>query len=156
MSLSATLTPDDHGRVPKVEVHHRRRSARTLANRRYLARLAVDLARAAGAKVVTRTNFPPLLLHVHSTMRMGTDESNSVLDPSGATRAIGNIYVADNSALANALGGPHPTLTTQALATRTAEKLFRWHFDGDPWVGREPPVSSVDDAVTKAVLARGL
>ena len=65
------------------------------------------------------------------------------------------LYIADNSVLANALGGPNPTLTTQAVATRTAEKIFRLEFGGDPWVGRESPVSSIDPAVTKAVLARG-
>ena len=56
----------------------------------------------------------------------------------------------------NSLGGPNPTLTTQALATRTAEKIFVRYFGGDPWVGRESPVSSVDDTVTQAVLAAGL
>ena len=34
------------------------------------------------------------------------------------------LFVSDNSALANGLGGPNPTLTTQAHATRTAEKMF--------------------------------
>ena len=61
-----------------------------------------------------------------------------------------------NVPLANALGGPNPTLTTQALATRTAEKVFRLYFGGDPWVGREAPVSSIDQAVTQAVLHRSL
>jgi len=58
--------------------------------------------------------------------------------------------------LATALGGPNPTLTTQALATRTAERIFRLYFEGDPWVGREAPVSSIDHSVTQAVLQRGL
>ena len=58
--------------------------------------------------------------------------------------------------LPNSVGGPNPTLTTQALATRTAEKIFVRYFGGDPWVGRESPVSSVDDTVTQAVIAAGL
>ena len=62
------------------------------------------------------------------------------------------LFVADNAALANALGGPNPTLTMQAIATRTAEKVFGLYFGGDPWVGREAPVSSIDDSVTNAVL----
>jgi hypothetical protein len=41
-------------------------------------------------------------------------------------------------------------------ATRTAEKIFVRYFGGDPWVGRESPVSSVDDTVTQVVLAAGL
>jgi hypothetical protein len=64
--------------------------------------------------------------------------------------------VADGSALANAIGGPNPTLTIDAVATRTAEKIFRRYFDGDPWVRFERPVSSIDLKVTLAVLARGL
>ena len=39
---------------------------------------------------------------------------------------------------------------------RTAEGIFRRYFGGDPWVQREAPVSSVDPAVTAAVIARGL
>ena len=45
--------------------------------------------------------------------------------------------------------------TAQALATRTAESIFTRYFDGDPWVARESPVSSVDDTVTAAVAAAG-
>ena len=66
------------------------------------------------------------------------------------------LFIADNSALANSLGGPNPTLTSQALATRTAEQIFQRYFGGDPWVGREAPVASTADAVTQAVIARGL
>jgi choline dehydrogenase-like flavoprotein len=69
---------------------------------------------------------------------------------------VKRLFVADNSALANCLGGPNPTLTTQALATRTAEKIFTRYFDGDPWVKRDSPMSSIDPRVTKAVRARGL
>ena len=51
---------------------------------------------------------------------------------------------------------PNPTLTTQAIATRTAEKIFQRYFDGDPCVTSEAPVSSIDPAVTAAVLELGL
>ena len=66
------------------------------------------------------------------------------------------LFIADNAALANGLGGPNPTLTSQALATRTAEKIFQTYFDGDPWVGTEAPISSIDDRVTSAVLGQPL
>jgi choline dehydrogenase-like flavoprotein len=66
------------------------------------------------------------------------------------------LFVADNSALANGIGGPNPTLTTQALATRTAERIFHRYFNGDPWVTREAPVSSIDRSVTRAVVSRGI
>jgi choline dehydrogenase-like flavoprotein len=76
-----------------------------------------------------------------------------VLDASAESRWVERLFVADNSALPNALGGPNPTLTTQALATRTAEKIFVRYFGGEPWVGHESPLSSVDDAVTAAVMS---
>jgi choline dehydrogenase-like flavoprotein len=79
-----------------------------------------------------------------------------VLDRHGEARAVERLFVADNSALANALGGPNPTLTTQALATRVAERVVRRYFDGAPWVEREAPTSSIDDGVTRAVRERGL
>ena len=85
-------------------------------------------------------------------MRMGTDPSNSVLDASAEAHEVGRLFIADNSALANSLGGPNPTLTTQALATRTAEKIFVKYFGGQPFVGQETPISSIDDRVTRAVL----
>jgi choline dehydrogenase-like flavoprotein len=149
VTLSETMAPDAHGPVARVELRHR--SARTAANREFLAARAVELARAAGAREVLRVNWAPVLLHMHSTMRIG-----AVLTSDAESRSVERLFVADNSALPNALGGPNPTLTTQALATRTAEKIFVRYFGGDGWVGHESPVSSVDDSVTRAVLAAGL
>jgi choline dehydrogenase-like flavoprotein len=116
----------------------------------------VQLARSLGAIKVYRINKPPFVIHSHCTMRMGTSELDSVLDGHAESRWVQGLFVADNSALANGLGGPNPTLTTQALATRTAEWIFQRHFGGDAWVTREAPVSSVDAAVTRAVIRRGL
>ena len=149
VTLSTVLAPDAHGQVARIEL--RRRTPRTLANREFLGTQAVAILRAAGAREIVRMNWAPILLHIHSTMRMGP-----VLTGDAESRWIERLFVADNSALPNGLGGPNPTLTTQALATRTAEKIFGRYFGGDPWVGRESPVSSVDDTVTAAVLAAGL
>ncbi len=84
-------------------------------------------------------------------MRMGQNAADSVLDSSGEARWVKRLFVADNSALANGLGGPNPTLTTQALATRTAEKIFERYFGGDRWIGKEEPVSSIEPAITQAI-----
>jgi choline dehydrogenase-like flavoprotein len=89
-------------------------------------------------------------------MRMGVGAATSVLTPNAEARWVKRLFIADNSALANAIGGPNPTLTTQAVATRTAERIFQMHFGGAPWVGKTTPVSSIDPAVTEAVLERGL
>ncbi len=98
-----------------------------------------------------RIDFSPLPLHVHSTLRMGLDPADSVLDEHAEARWVDRLFVADNAALANALGGPNPTLTNQALATRTAERIFARWFGGDPWVGAESPVSSLDPRVSAAL-----
>jgi hypothetical protein len=152
VSLSSAFPPDEHGAVAKVEFHHRSRSQRTLSNRAFLTGKAVELLRAGGATEVHHIDWPPLILHVQSTMRMGLGESDSVLGVNAEARFVKRLFVADNAALANGLGGPNPTLTTQALATRTAEKIFRQYFGGDPFVGREAPVPSIAHAVTAAVL----
>lgn len=156
VTLSPVFPPDEHGAVPRIEIHHRNRSARTIANREFLVSDAVRLLRGLGAKKVYRIHKPPFVIHSHSTMRMGLDVEDSVLDASAEARWVKRLFVADNSALANGLGGPNPTLTTQALATRTAETIFQRYFDGDAWVGREAPVTSIDPAVTRAVIARSL
>ena len=100
--------------------------------------------------------WPPLILHVQSSMRMGLDEKDSVLDANAESRAVKRLFIADNAALANGIGGPNPTITSQAVATRTAEKIFQLYFDGDPWVRTESPVSSINDKVTRSVLAAKL
>jgi choline dehydrogenase-like flavoprotein len=71
-------------------------------------------------------------------------------------RGAFRLFISSNSALANGLGGPNPTLTIQALATRTAEKIMGKYFDGEPWVGIETPTNLIDDKVTQAVIDRGL
>lgn len=156
VTLSTTLPPDEHGPAPRVEVRHRNRSARTMRNREFLAGKAVDLLRAAGTVGVQRVGWPPILLHIHSSMRMGLSDSDSVLDENAESRWVKRLFVADASALANGIGGPNPVLTIQALATRTAEKIFQLYFDGAPWVQTEAPVSSIDSMVTDAVIERGI
>ena len=143
---------DEHGPVAAVDMRHRNRSARTLSNRDFLAQRAAEMLRNAGALSVHRANWPSILLHIHSSMRMGLDPANSVLDDGAEAREVPGLFIADNSALANGIGGPNPTLTTQAVATRTAEKIFGRYFGGDPWVDTESPVTSIDRSVTDAVV----
>lgn len=150
VTLSSAMQPDVHGAIARVELPFHLSSQRTVRNREFLVARAVEILRAAGAREVARMNWPPFLLHIHGTLRMGASALDSVVDDAAEARAVKRLFVADNSALANALGGPNPTLTTQALATRTAEKIFERYFGGSPWVGREASVSSVDDAVTRA------
>ncbi|MGH3518038.1 MAG: GMC oxidoreductase [Haloechinothrix sp.] len=152
----SSFPADENGPVPKITFPRRSRSARTTRNREFMARKAAELLRGAGAKKVYRIDWAPLILHVQSSMRMGESEQNSVLDANAESRAVKRLFVADNSALPNGLGGPNPTLTTQALATRTAEKIFRLYFGGDPWVRDEAPVVSTDPRISVRLAELGL
>jgi choline dehydrogenase-like flavoprotein len=152
VTLSASVPPDEHGPVPRIELHPRNRSARTIRNREHLVEKAVRLLQALGATKIHRINKAPFVIHSHSTMRMGFSDTDSVLDRSAEARWVKRLFIADNSALANGIGGPNPTLTTQALATRTAEIIFQRYFDGEPWVLEETPISSIDPEITRTVM----
>ena len=60
------------------------RSQRTQNNREFLVGRAVELLNRAGAKEIYRLNWPPLILHVQSTMRMGANPSNPSRDGRGS------------------------------------------------------------------------
>lgn len=146
---------DEHGPVARIEVHHRNRSERTIKNRESLVEEAIAFLRSSGAIRIHRMNWMPVLGHMQSTMRMGLSADDSVLDENAEARWVKRLFIADGSALANSLGGPNPALTIQALATRTAEKIYQLYFGGDPWVGREKPISSIDPVVTRAIVEAG-
>jgi choline dehydrogenase-like flavoprotein len=115
------LISDEHGSVPVVAYKPTKRSKR---KRSELVKIAVDILYKAGAKKIIWSNWPAgNMIHMESTMRMGF-----VVDENCESYDVKRLYIADNSVHYNSLGGPNPTLTTQALATRTAEKLFNKYF----------------------------
>ncbi|GAA0472040.1 GMC family oxidoreductase [Alkalibacillus silvisoli] len=112
---------DEHGPVPII---HYSPSERSKKRREELTKIATNILRKAGAKQVHRSDLPPnYFIHIHSTMRMGY-----VVDSSCEAYQVERLFIADNSVDYNGLGGPNPTATTQALATRTAEKLALKYF----------------------------
>lgn len=115
-----STTSDEHGPVPEVtwEPH-----PDDDAKRDRLAESAAELLQAAGADYVHRSDWPPLLLHMQSSMRMG-----QVVDENCEAYDVDRLFVGDHSALANGLGGPNPTNTGQALAIRTADKIGELYF----------------------------
>lgn len=123
-SNGVTLDPlvkDENGYIPVINYQP---SASDAAKREKLAQMAADIFRKAGAKTVIRSNWPPeVFLHITSTMRIGY-----VTDTDCEAKQVKRLYIADNSVLFNGIGGPNPTLTTQALATRTAEKIVNKYF----------------------------
>jgi choline dehydrogenase-like flavoprotein len=153
VTLSA-LNADDNGPVAKVSFPPGQRTARTIANREFLANQATQIMFASGATEVYRLDWAPLILHVQSTMRMGLSAADSVLDEWAQSRWVQGLYVADNSMLANSLGGSNPTVTTQALATRTAEHIYTTVFGGEAYVQSTAPVVSTDDRITNTIGSR--
>ncbi|MBP2474305.1 hypothetical protein JOF53_003177 [Crossiella equi] len=125
------------------------------ARRAFLARIGV-LGAATGAGVLLPPALPILVDLLRPVLaELARDTLNGlttfvVPGPDCYSRSHGT------SALANALGGPNPTLTTQAVATRTAEHSFPTHFGGSPWVGKESPVISTDPRISAALAAKGL
>lgn len=63
-------------------------------------------------------------IHDAGTCRMGYDPDTSATDPYGQIHGISGLYVADNSVIPSS-GTANPTLTTVALAIRTADYLIR-------------------------------
>lgn len=121
---SITLDPvlrDENGFLPIVTYNM---SERDKERRDSLARIAAQSMRLAGAEIITRANWPSdIYLHIMSTMRMGY-----VIDANCEACDVKRLFIADNSVLSNGIGGPNPTLTTQALATRTSEKIIEKYF----------------------------
>lgn len=115
------VAKDENGFIPVIKYQP---SKKDEDKRNQLAIIAADILRKAGAKTVIRSNWPPsIFIHIQSTMRMGY-----VTDTNCEALQVQKLFIADNSVLYNGLGGPNPTLTTQALATRTAEKIAHKYF----------------------------
>ncbi len=123
-SNSITLDPelrDENGFLPVINYQPSEEDAR---KREQLSAIAAELLRNAGAKTVIRSDMlPGIFYHIMSTMRMGY-----VTDTDCEANDVKRIYIADTSVLYNGIGGPNPTLTCQALATRTAEKIAAKYF----------------------------
>ena len=116
-----SLIRDEHGLVPVIKYQP---SKRDIQKRDKLAIIAADILKNAGAKKVIRTDCTPgLFVHMESTMRMGY-----VTDKNCETNQVKRLFISDNSVHYNSLGGANPTLTTQALATRTAKKIVIKYF----------------------------
>jgi choline dehydrogenase-like flavoprotein len=61
--------------------------------------------------------------HVFGTCRMGSDANTSVTDHWGRSHDHPNLYIADASVFSGSGGGEAPSLTIQALALRSADRI---------------------------------
>jgi len=69
------------------------------------------------------TQFRSSATHVGGTCRMGNDPQHSVVDSFGKLHSQRNCYISDASVLPTQGAGDSPSLTIQALALRTADRI---------------------------------
>jgi choline dehydrogenase-like flavoprotein len=91
---------------------------------RKLVWATVKMMRRAGYPVSVWSHFGlDTNAHQASTMRFGTDPSNSILDPTCKAHDVDNLYAVDSGFLPSLGSGPGgPTLTVAAMALRAADK----------------------------------
>ena len=87
----------------------------------------LDILGAAGAEFGFFSPFdpavPPQSRHVLGGLRMGTDPTQSVCDPSGKFHDVDNLYCADGGVFVTS-SGYNPALTIIAMAMRTAAAMI--------------------------------
>ncbi|MFS0724977.1 GMC oxidoreductase [Paenibacillus sp. 1P07SE] len=119
----------DEDGVPELNIHFRY----STRDEDVIQQMGEGVVQAAAAMDVSLTSAegPALCrlplgsdIHEMGTCRMGIDPQTSVTDPYGQVHGIAGLYVADNSVIPTS-GTANPTLTTVALAFRTADAIVR-------------------------------
>jgi gluconate 5-dehydrogenase len=113
---------DDYG-VPRIRVNFS-----YSAKDQFVIEQTSEGAKQASAAMQARLSRVELLppgsdAHESGTCRMGEDPSSSATNQYGQIHGVSGLYLADNSVLPT-LGGTSPTLTTIALAIRTADHII--------------------------------
>jgi paromamine 6'-oxidase/6'''-hydroxyneomycin C oxidase/2'-deamino-2'-hydroxyparomamine 6'-oxidase len=95
-----------------------------LARLDYLSARAAGWMAASGVRSVRteESGFERGSTHLHGTCRGGRDPRTSVCDPWSRVHTVDNVFVADGAFMPFP-GGLNPTLTIQAHALRTAERV---------------------------------
>ncbi|HWX59535.1 GMC family oxidoreductase [Bradyrhizobium sp.] len=97
-----------------------------IARLRFMTRKSHELLAASGAER-TYESYSSwdwfVASHVFGTCQMGNDSESSVVDAFGRSHRWRNLWIADASVFPSSGGGEAPSLTIQALALRTAERI---------------------------------
>jgi choline dehydrogenase-like flavoprotein len=118
---------DENNPAPMIRYHA---TPATVERREWLVGKAAEILLAAGAipETLHRADASPSTVHQHGTMRMGLDPATSVVDDACEAHLVKRLFLGDSSPFPNGIGGPNPTLTIQALATRTATQIVERYF----------------------------
>ena len=122
ISLSDTL--DKYG-VPKVNVHceYSQRDHNTIDLMHEKLTAWQQATPNTTINKVTNTRSRSSATHVAGTCRMGNDPQHSVVDAFGKVHGSKNCYITDGSVMPTQGAGDSPSLTIQALALRTADRI---------------------------------
>jgi len=116
----------DHWGIPTLRISGRKHES-DLRTGKYIATKAAEWLRAAGALEVFLTtpgNGVSGGQHQAGTARMAKDSKLGAVDPDCRVYGVENLYVADGSVHVTN-GGFNPSLTIQALAYRTSERILK-------------------------------
>jgi choline dehydrogenase-like flavoprotein len=119
--------------LPRVHLHYEEND---LAMARDMVELSEEIIQRGGGSVLSRpASIAPEHLvidynHWVGTARMGTDPKTSVVNASGQSHEIPNLFIGDASVFA-AYPEKNPTLTNIALSWRTSEHLARKARSGE-------------------------
>jgi choline dehydrogenase-like flavoprotein len=97
-----------------------------IARLRFMATKCRELLAACGAQEIFETYSAwdwYAASHVFGTCRMGADPAHSVVNADGRSHRWRNLWIADASVFPSSGGGEAPSLTIEALALRTSQKM---------------------------------
>lgn len=115
--------PDEFG-VPQLQIHF----SYSERDQAIIRQMVYSIIQAASRMELVLDGTPCLMApgvdqHESGTCRMGDDPSTSASNRYGQIHGVSGLYVADNSVLPS-IGAANPTLTTVALAIRTADYII--------------------------------
>lgn len=122
VTLSSYL---DKAGIPKVDVNcaYSERDMNTIFAMKDKLREWANVTPTNSIGLPTDSRFRSSATHVGGTCRMGDDPNNSVVDAFGKVHGKNNCYITDASVFVSQGAGDSPSLTIQALALRTADKI---------------------------------
>lgn len=120
---------DEYG-VPKIKVHFSYSETDKQVIRQTINGVK-HVSRIVGAPLISRNGRPAICLmspgqefHYTGTCRIGNDPLTAAANPFGEIFGVSGLFVADNSMIPT-LSAANPTLTTVALAIRTADHIVQ-------------------------------
>lgn len=117
-SVQLAEETDQHGvRVARVSMSYAENDKKMLADSQ---RTCDYVLRAAGAEEILPCKAT---YHVLGTCRMGEDPKRSVVDRDCRSHEVSNLYICDGSVFPTC-GAVNPSLTIEAIALRTAERML--------------------------------